>query len=228
VSHIKVNTDESYDPIGTVANRFLKDVANHKLLILLDQGLYRHVLFSNGNSKHMHFTLTTTPGRLVFGGDMGCFVFERSPDMFAFFGSDPTRFQPNFGYWHEKLVAVDDDDGSRQYSVRRLREALESYLEYPAVELTPAATEQVRECIDEAVSSLSAGDITDALDIINSFALSDGDGWVCGNFFADFHEKEITEFTIRYVWACYAIQWGIAEYNKAKAAAVPVAPEVPK
>lgn len=224
MSHIKVNTDESYDPIGTVANRFLKDVANHNLLILLDQGLYRHVVFSNGNSKHMQFTLTTTPGRLVFGGDMGCFVFERSPDMFAFFGSDPTRFQPNFGYWHEKLVAVDRDDCSRQYSVRRLREALESYLDCTNVKFT----EQVRECIDEAVSSLSAGDITDALDIINSFALSDDDGWVFENFFADFHEKEITEFTIRYVWACYAIQWGIAEYNKAKATALPAAAEVPK
>jgi hypothetical protein len=93
--------------------------------------------------------------------------------------------------------------------------------------LIPAATEQVRACIDEAVSAFSEGDITDALDIITNFDLSVDDR-VCPVFFADFHEKEITEFTIRYVWACYAIQWGIAEYNKAKAAAVPAAAEVAK
>jgi hypothetical protein len=35
--------------------------------------------------------------------------------------------------------------------------------------------------------------------------------------FSDFWEHDLTEYTYHYIWCCYAIAWGIAEYDKAKA-----------
>ena len=35
--------------------------------------------------------------------------------------------------------------------------------------------------------------------------------------FADFWERNLHEFSGRYVWCCYAIAWGIAKYDAATA-----------
>lgn len=131
---------------ASIRDQFVKDIAQHQIDIQLDQGVFRHVVFKQPNTIHRLFSLTTTPGRLVYGGDMGCFVFERLPDMFQFFRSCPDSRAPNFDYWHEKLVAVDQPYGSWK---RR-------------------------------------------------------------------------QYTIRFLWACHAIQWGISQYDRSKQVAEPL------
>jgi hypothetical protein len=79
---------------------FLKDIANHQLEILLDNGVYRHLRFkANANSWNMWFDVVTWPGFLAYSGDMGCFVFTRIADMFEFFRSNKADGLPiNQGY----------------------------------------------------------------------------------------------------------------------------------
>ena len=118
-----------------VKRRFLKEVAEHQMSVRLDADVdgakYRHLVFSKPGTWACGFSLTTTPGRLVYAGDMGAFVFERVPDMFSFFrgqgGAEGER-EPNFGYWHEKLTAVDRGEGSTEKCVEKFRENLQDVL----------------------------------------------------------------------------------------------------
>lgn len=86
------------DRLEPTRETFLKDVANHEMQINLDNELLRHIVFRRPSTTSMLFSLTTTPGRLIYAGDMGCFVFQRLPDMFAFFRRRSEADLPNFGY----------------------------------------------------------------------------------------------------------------------------------
>jgi hypothetical protein len=89
---------------------FIKDVSQHKMQILRDDGLYRHIRFKRENTSCYYFDLITWPGALCYTGDMGTFVFSRIPDMFEFFRTDGEKgadLRINPGYWSEKLLAVD-------------------------------------------------------------------------------------------------------------------------
>ena len=88
---------------------FHKDVENHAMKILHDDDVYRHVQFAEPGTNCMAFNLLTYPYHLVYSGDMGNCIFNRLPDMFNFFGGE----SPNFGYWCEKLVAIDRDDEAK-------------------------------------------------------------------------------------------------------------------
>jgi len=93
--------------------RFLRDVEKHEMKILLDDGIYRNVVFKNPDDSCFWFGLQTWPNNLCFYGDMGTFVFARLADMFAFFrdinGEGPLR--PNVQYWSEKIMATDTGEG---------------------------------------------------------------------------------------------------------------------
>ncbi|MFK5283374.1 hypothetical protein ACI3PL_27750, partial [Lacticaseibacillus paracasei] len=52
---------------------------------MLDNGVYRHLRFKAPDTGNQHFHLVTFPGRLVYCGDMGSYLFERTTDMFGFF-----------------------------------------------------------------------------------------------------------------------------------------------
>ena len=58
-------------------HRFLPDVAEHKLTVLHDEGLYRHLRFQKPGTGFYWFDLITWPGNLAFKGDMGGFMFAR-------------------------------------------------------------------------------------------------------------------------------------------------------
>jgi len=83
-------------------SNFVEDTKNHKLTIIKDDGVYRHLHCSSGSSCY-HFDIVTYPGHLCYSGDMGCFVFQRTKDMFEFFRSESGRINPD--YWGGKLEA---------------------------------------------------------------------------------------------------------------------------
>lgn len=80
---------------------FLKDVEKHEMRVLLQCGLYRHLLFAQPGNGNMWFEIITWPNKLTISGDMGTWVFSRVEDMFNFFRSAELRIKPN--YWGEKL-----------------------------------------------------------------------------------------------------------------------------
>ncbi|MBN7389249.1 hypothetical protein I3U52_24390 [Mycobacteroides abscessus subsp. abscessus] len=74
---------------------------NHKMTVLRDDDLYRHVRFAEPGTSIWHFDLVTWPGHLVISGDIGGYHFARLPDMFEFFRK-PVGYI-NAHYWAEKL-----------------------------------------------------------------------------------------------------------------------------
>lgn len=207
--------------------KFLKDVANHVMTIVRDDGVHRHLRFARPGTGCMHFDIVTYPNYLVYSGDMGCYVFSRLHDMFEFFRTWP-EWEPkgslhiNLGYWAEKLEATDRPDGHKEYSPERFRRYVSSRMEdfreefaekYEAEDTSKF--EALQEAVDEYVLSYADDGDFQAHQVLDQFE-HDGRRW-----FSDSWEARFDEFTFRFVWCCYALAWSIQQYDavKAKAAA---------
>ena len=92
----------------TVKSDILRNTKNHTMEVKKDDGLYRHLRFSNNGDCIYRYDLITWPGNLVITGDMGSYHFARIEDMFHFFHSgtqakELQEYKINKGYWAEKL-----------------------------------------------------------------------------------------------------------------------------
>jgi hypothetical protein len=194
--------------------QFCTDVAGHRLVVVRDDGLYRHLRCS-ANSYVGYFSVITWPGYLCYVGDMGCFVFSRLPDMFEFFRGRRTA-EIDRGYLAEKAVAVDKPDGLRVYSqelfVAAVTSDFQSFCEDH--ELSADKRAELWSLIEYDV--LSHGEqIHDAIDAAIQFRwapdhVSSQRGRVV---FPDFWEHRLEVYTARFWWCCYAIPWAIEQYD---------------
>lgn len=182
---------------------FLKDVARHEMTVLRDDGVYRHIRFKKPDSGDMHFDLVTWPWYLAYSGDMGCYVFSRIEDMFEFFrGTAGGALRINLGYWHEKAEAQSRHDGVKEWSAEAFQENVRHWLD--SADASPA----VRQAAELEV--LNHDCEHEAMHAVFDF---EHDGWR----FQDFFEADCTEYTYRYIWCCYALSWGIRQYDAARA-----------
>ena len=92
---------------------FLKDVSKHTMVVELDQGNHRSIFFGQPGTSNQHFCINTWRGHLCISGDMGCFVFSRTDDMFSFFRDEVLIIHES--YWGEKLQAVSLHGGYKKY-----------------------------------------------------------------------------------------------------------------
>jgi hypothetical protein len=183
---------------------FLHDVRDHRIQVIRDDGEYRHIRFSRPDTYCMQFDLITWPGYLAYSGDMCCYVFSRIRDMFEFFrGSTDGPLRVNLGYWHEKVQAQDRHGGTKAHSPERFRECV--------LEDSADAPEAVKQAIELEVLR-HADEEHEAWRAISDF---EHDGW----HFQDFWDHDCTEYVHRYVWCCFALVWGIRQYDAAKATA---------
>ncbi len=199
---------------------FLSDVATHQMTLIRDDGLHRHVRFKKPDSGDQYFDLITWPGALCYTGDMGTYVFSRIPDMFGFFRfsnrEGPLRI--NEGYWAEKLLATDRCDGHREYSADTARKYIESQLD------------QFKEFFDldveDGTGALQFAELKEAVEADVLAAVDDGEHALREamadfehggrNWFPDYWERRFDEYTLRFTWCCYAIAWGIRQYDDRK------------
>jgi hypothetical protein len=198
---------------------FPKDVAEHEMAVLLDDGLYRHVRFSKPGTWSMGFDLTTWPGYLCFSGDMGCYVFSRLPDMFKFFrqaGVGPIDFR----YWAEKVQAADRSVGIEEFSPALFRDAVERcvslYGGAGGGEDEPAVPQDLRDAVGDRVLSRADDGEHEALRAAMEFEHE-------GFTFRDFWEYGVRDYTYRFLWCCHAIAWAVRQWDAAGAG--PEAPE---
>lgn len=203
---------------------FLKDVANHAMTVLKDAKIYRHLRFANRDqhSWNQWFEIVTWPGTLAYNGDMGTFVFSRLEDMFEFFRVRPadekTQLHINLGYWAEKLQAVDRDhrnNSEMAYSEDIFKERVEEHIaewidEYG---LTDDEQKELRSVIADDVLSPAQDGEHAAHEALRNFVCE-----INGHRFefSDTWEWNLREYTLRFVWCCYAIAWGINQYDAAK------------
>lgn len=184
---------------------FLKDVSAHAMTILRDDGLYRHVRFSRPGTRVYQFDLITWPGYLCFCGDMGEYVFTRLADMFEFFRKPDAERGIDLQYWAEKCVAVDRHDGIKKYDPDKAEKAIKELVDESGVDDVVSLREAVEQ---ELLPRIHDGE-HELRNAVNEFK---HDGFK----FQDFWEYDLTEYTFRYVWCCYALVWGIEQYDKAK------------
>lgn len=203
--------------------RFERDVADHVMTIVRDDGVDRHIKFRRADDGYYWFEILTWPGALCIRGDCGTYVFSRLTDMFEFFrtdrGNDPNKLYINEGYWCEKLQAVSSNGYGRgraqEFSGDKfaayVKRDFESYFESHDIE--PERKADLWQEIQDYV-----------LDYV-------GDGYELGpagsllrdrteefpRMFEDCWEWHCDEYTFQFIWNLYAIAWAIRQYDAAKA-----------
>lgn len=182
-----------------VSARFQADISKHQLTILRDDAVNRHLRFRRPATGCMGFDILTWAGHLCYTGDMGTWVFSRLQDMFEFFRGEHI----NPAYWAEKTLAVDRHAGLSKFSA-------ECFQENVLKELEGVSPDDIERAKDEVLSCAHDGEYR-AYDAAINFQAGDGSYPM-----QDFWELNCREFGFLYLWACHAIQWGIAQYDKAK------------
>lgn len=205
---------------------FLEDVQDHKMIVLRDDGVYRHIRFKAPDTGRMHFDLVTWPGYLAYSGDMGCYVFSRTRDMFEFFRSDRSyakrterQLCVNHNYWSEKIQSK-DRDGVEEFSEEKfttaVMECLVSWIRQHAKLTTKEERRDLWDAvIDEVINADGDSGGYRKQAAAHDFYRQVND--LSGNFsLCDFWETDCREYTHRFQWCCFALAWGIELYDTQK------------
>jgi hypothetical protein len=232
------------------AARFARDAVSHQMVVLHDDGVYRHLVFREPTHGFYWFELITTPNQLVFSGDGNSYVFRRTTDMFQFFRSGIYRdgsLHINPGYWSEKLTS--GREAATSYSEKLFEEEVAQTLsavegDYPGI--AAAWAEHVEsefncEYEEEALRALSEfrfgeGHLAKCFQCDWAF---EGDSYSVAATkarghrreaggkhtasirdltftFSDMGEMQLQDFDWWFLWACQAIVWGIARYDRVR------------
>jgi len=175
---------------------FLRDVKDHEITIIRNEGLHRHIRFKKPGSSTYAFDVLTFPGHAIITGDMGTFVFQRLPDMLQFFDDDKGI---NPSYWAEKLVSTDNPCGHHAFSPEVARyEILSRVFDYLDEVGDKEDSGELLKSIDyEVLSELGNGE-NDTLRAMFDFST---EGVFCFDYIIRLHD-----FTPQYLWCCYAIR----------------------
>jgi hypothetical protein len=216
---------------------FLRDVEAHKMTVIKDDGVHRHIRFKDPETICMHFDLITWPGYLCYTGDMGTYVFSRLRDMFEFFRTDrdSTWLKENGltlginpSYWGEKLEANDKHAGFKKFSDEKFEAAIKNYFVQWMRDNRYRTTKEERRELWESIEGDVLGADGDSGGYRKQCAANDFYHEVnsaVGNFyFQDFWETNVEEYSSRFAWCCYALAWGIQQYDDAKAPVMEGAP----
>lgn len=207
---------------------FLKDVASHVVEVIRDDGLYRHIRLRKPGTMCFHFDLITWPGYLCYTGDMGTFVFRRLEDMFQFFRTKPYANrdpldQIDRRYWAEKLEATDKHGGTKEFDNQAFQREI---------------TKQRRELFVEHGKNMSPNDREEFWSSLEDVKNAGEDGEhrtfsaVQDWSYTYYMPRRLTAtresaciflstddfpscktYTYHFLWCCYALSWGIQQYD---------------
>jgi len=210
--------------------RFLLDTANHQMIVVHDDGLHRHLRFKKPGTSAYYFDLITWHGHLCICGDMGTYVFQRLEDMFQFFRTDREQGRPgrqlyiNKGYWSEKLVAVDVNGRGEGSCKTYDPEAMKTLIKEQRLEwirernVDKEERRELWDSLEELMDSLEGNEDTD-YHLVNDwdwvpFGHDPRHAGYCR--FQDLWDHNFKEYTFHFIWACYAIAWGVKTYDESK------------
>lgn len=200
--------------------QFLKDVNDHQIEIIQDNGTMRLIRFKKEDSRNYWFDLITWPGQLCISGDCGTYVFSRIPDMFQFFRMDERdkdkELSINPGYWGEKLQSIGTNAGYKEFDEEVFRERVKYHFDnYMADDAEDDdVKEELWNAIEGEVLSFMYDGEYEAYSRIHNFSYESPNG---ENYrFIDFFDSGSTDsYTVNFIWCLYAIVWGIKKYDEA-------------
>lgn len=214
-----MSTDHRTKAEKAAAEQFSRESANLTMTVLHDDGLYRHLRFAAPDGYGYRFDLITWPNKLVVTGHPGTYVFSVWPteDMFDLFRQSSVGDQPNFGYWQEKHIAGSEpviQFSNTLFDEQVARELAEGEEDWPGV--TEAWTAKTEGFLAEYSTAEEADARYAAYDF--SYLPEDDESGVKPFTFSDSDRWSLNGWDWRYLWACYGIAWGIAQYDAATAA----------
>lgn len=199
------------------SEHFLKDVAGHKMTVILDRETHRHLIFRKPGESNLWFEVVTWPGSITIHGDMGTWTFARVRDMFSFFRSSE-GLRINASYWSEKVTAQSIFGGpTRQFDIDTFKsEVIDSLDGY---DLNDERKADIIEALKQDV--FCEDDESTARRALADFRLDDGKRKFT---FSDPWEIDGKVYSYHFLWCLHAIVWGIQQYDAAHAevTAVPV------
>ncbi|CAM6986303.1 hypothetical protein ACT3N0_06575 [Citrobacter portucalensis] len=210
------------------SNRFLVDTAFHRMEIIRDDGLYRHLRMKQPGTSCYYFDIITWPGYLTVTGDMGTWTFSRIADMFNFFGRWDGEI--NIGYWSEKLEAgagcsareLLAKDFDEDEFCESLKEYFSEYLEGNETHDSggddewndDGISDSDKRNIREIVSDLCSANFSNEHDAYQ--AVYDAD-WPEGFSAWDICDGlTFKTYTSHFRWILFAITWAISKYHNTK------------
>lgn len=201
-----------------VLKGFLENVEHHEINVKAACDGFKHVSFKQKESREYWFELATWPGQLTFTGDIGTYVFRYRGDMFACF-EQTSEEEISPGYWIEKCVAAPVSGGLREFSraawLEEVDFAIGEIIEYVEERGDEGGLEEVAlDSLREEARTLfaEAKSHDDFIMIGRNFKWVD---WH-GNARVPFDWPDGTEnngYSRRYLWALFAIAWGIDKYR---------------
>lgn len=187
-----------------IAERFARETAGHEMTILHDDGLYRHIRFVKPKSICYWFDLVTVPHALIFRGDGESFVFSRLEDMFHFFRDSSCGRSIEPDYWAEKLTS--DRDSVMKYDQELFERKVKEYI--AGAIRDGSAPRGIGSAVMRDI--FEWGDITHEEGARRELESFDHDGFC----FEDAWEWNFRDYDWWFLWACHAIVWGIARYDR--------------
>lgn len=199
--------------------RFQRATRNHRMTVLQDDGVFRHIRCAQPGSQAYAFNITTFPGYLAFTGDMGSYVFSRLRDMFEFHRINWDHGAPciDYRYWAQKCEAVDRHSGTDEFNEDHFKEAaLRSFWNHAWPDPETRRHEwtlEIRDIIDaehqdsgEAIRAMMeyGYETYDALRDRHKTIRPFDDFYECGPF---------TQPSFSLKWACWAIASTIRDYD---------------
>lgn len=184
---------------------FKRDVKEHKLEVLRNDGVYRHIRMSRPESSTFRYDITTWAGYLCISGDMGTYVFARTNDMFCFFRRDDMEI--NAYYWGQKLEASCRRSGFREFSYEVFEKKVKDLCKIAAEDHGVS----YRKLLDEVkwgVLMYADDGEAELRKQLSGFKSEDGIE------FHDTWEYDFKEYSYHYVWCLYAIVHAINEFDK--------------
>lgn len=179
-------------------DRFRSDTADHEMTVLLDDDLYRHLLFKNPSNSFGWYEIVTWPGVLVIRGDYGTFTFSRARDMVPFFLSGGYI---NVSYWAEKMP--DGGREAKRWDGDTFRKAVRSWAEWYEDDDDYA----------EFLAEFEAEVLGEAADFRESAMEAFRDFEHGGRRCDEFYEYDGDDWTFQFIWCCHAIREGLLRYR---------------
>lgn len=213
-----------HEEIRKSAERFFKEVKNHRMEVLHNDGLYRHLRFRDPKHSAYWFDLITWPGNLVFRGDGESYAWARATDMFHFFtqhelGKDGS-ISINPQYWAEKLTSHNQAEKyDEEIFKARLWEEVASMVEGGTVEKDQE--ERFRQAVTDMLEDEVHSTTDTAIQMLEHFEFWNDESH---EYVHQYRSEKIgfdeswewvsncTAYEWWYLWACHGIVWGIKQY----------------
>lgn len=184
-----------------------KRLENHSIEVLHCDGLYRHYRCTNNGSWNDGFSIVTWPGSLMYTGDMGEYLFQRTDDMIAW-------MRDSLGSHHyvaEKCVAhgnVRTGSAVTEFRIEVLEEVLAERFQDAEENESTAEVNDIREKLAEIRDALDEDhrDPAFAYQAISDSGLWDGCAF-----------QSCETFTYRFLWCLRALRWFVDTLDSGKA-----------